>query len=156
MCSCLSSMAASSTIWDSSDSRITLSLQLCSTCLSFLSQWFPLRQSPQRPLSTCLEALYFSTYHASFVHLPPHQVAANGILSCHTTIGFAIFHASRSWHALKPHSSFSLSTVSPAWRSTSTSTRWTRGAWSLSRKRHRLPMAPIIHHCSHRRHHQNK
>ena len=44
-----------------------------------------------RSFSTCSEALYVSTHHASFVHLPLQQVAANGISSCHTTLCFAIF-----------------------------------------------------------------
>ena len=54
---------------------------------------------------------------------------------------FTIFPASRSWHVLEPQSSFSLSTISPALER-STRTRWTRGAWSPSGKRHRLPVSP--------------
>ena len=67
--------------------------------------------------------LYFSTYRASTARLLPRLLLQAGFLSCHTTLCFAIFHASRSWHVLKLQFSLSLFTVSPAWeRSTRVAT----------------------------------
>ena len=66
---------------------------------------------------------------------------------------FAIFHAFRYWLASKPHSSFVLLTVSPAWGG-SAKTRPTRGAWSTSRQRQQLPVVTIIHLNFHRCHYQ--
>ena len=78
-------------------------------CLFFHSG-SALRQSPQRTLSTCLEADNFPTYRASSVGRLLRQVAASGTWPCHTILCFATFPAFRSWLALKLRYSFSLST----------------------------------------------
>ena len=150
-------MTAASTVLYSSVSLFShFPYSFCSTFLSFLSQWFPLHHFPQRSLSTYLEAENLSTCRVRSGRRLPRLAAAIGFCLSIPFLCFAIFPSSRSWHVSRLQSSFPLSTISPAWER-STRMRWTRGAWSLSSKKPRLPMVPIIHHRIRRlHHHQHK
>ena len=79
-CSCFSSKTAASTIWTVPIFFSHFPYSVCSTCLSFLLQWFPLRPSPQRSLSTFLEAEKYSTYRESSGRRLPRLAVAIGIL----------------------------------------------------------------------------
>ena len=88
--SCLSSIAASSTILYNSGSLLALSLQLLVKYSTVLSRLTPTHPSRQRSLSICLEVSNSSTYRVSFVQ-PPHQLtAANVVWFWNTTLSLAI------------------------------------------------------------------
>ena len=141
-CSCFSSTTTASNAFHSSDSLFTLSSQLSFHLFVFSFTMVPTASISAKISSNLVfEALYFSTYHPSFAHISLQQIAANGILSSHAILCFAMFHAFRSWHASKPHSSFSLSTVNSRFGK-STKTRRTRGAWFLYEKKATTPSVP--------------
>ena len=120
-----------------------------------LSRLSPRHQSRQRSLSNCLEVLNSSTYHASFFQPLHQQVCANVIWFCYTTPFWAIFHAFRSWHVSKSHSSFSLLRQPPFWWRNKR-TKQKRNTSPLSEKIPRLQAVPmnITRQNLHRRHHQ--
>ena len=156
LCSCLSSTAACSTFLYNSDSHLALSLQLLSQVFVFYFTMVPTASISAESLSTGLEALYSSTYHANFVQPLSQQFVADVTWFFYTTLFGAIFPAFRSWHVSKTHSFFSPLTQPPVWERRKTKLK--RGASLLSGKRPRLPKVPmnIIHQSFHRLHHQRR
>ena len=115
--------AACSTILCSSDSLFTLSLQLLFHVFVFLFHSGPTASiSAEISFLLTLRLCTSPLINASFVHLLPHQVAPTWILSCHTTLCFAVM------------ARFKTALFFFHFRQGARRTRPTHVAWSLSRK----------------------